>query len=57
MSKEIVRACGRLVFELFHADQKDGYAKPINNDDYAYTMALGEVRSNIYNKALSIMEL
>lgn len=60
LSTEIIRACGRLLFELLSAEEKDDYAKAINNDDYAYETALDEVRFNIYNKdynkALSMIE-
>jgi len=60
MSKEIIRACGRLVYELLPADKKDVLIKVIKNDEYAYETALDEVRFNIYKKdyvkALSMIE-
>lgn len=60
LSKEILRACGRLMYELLPDDKKDDLAKAIKNDGYAYETALDEVRFNVYkkdyDKALSIIE-
>jgi tetratricopeptide (TPR) repeat protein len=60
MSKEIIRACGRLMYELIPDDKKEELAKIISNDSAGTESALEEVRFNIYkkdfNKALRIME-
>lgn len=60
LSKEIIRACGRLIYELIPDDKKEELAKAINNDASGTEAALEEVRFNIYkkdfDKALRIME-
>lgn len=60
LSKEIIRACGRLIYGLIPDDKKEELAKVINNDSAGTEAALEEVRFNIYkkdfDKALRIME-
>lgn len=60
MGKEIIRACGRLMYELIPDDKKEELAKLINNESSGTDAALEEVRFNIYkkdfDKALRIME-
>ena len=52
LSKEIIRACGRLIYELIPDDKKEELAKAINNDASGTEAALEEVRFNIYKKGL-----
>lgn len=60
MGKEIIRACGRLIYELIPDDKKADLEKLIDNDAAGTDSILEEVRFNIYkkdfNKALSIIE-
>lgn len=60
MEKEIIRACGRLMYELIPDDRKEELAKLISNESSGTDAALEEVRFNIYkknfDKALRIME-
>ena len=60
LGKEIIRACGRLIYGLIPDDKKEELAKAINNDSAGTEAALEEVRFNIYkkdfDKALRIME-
>lgn len=60
MGKEIVRACGRLIYGLIPDDKKADLEKAIGNDASGTESILEEVRFNIYkkdfNKALSIIE-
>lgn len=58
--KEIVRACGRLMYELIPDDKKEKLANLIDNESSGTEAVLEEVRFNIYkknfDKALRIME-
>ena len=58
--KEIVCACGRLMYELIPEDKRAELDKAIGNDSAGTESILEEVRFNIYkkdfDKALSIME-
>jgi tetratricopeptide (TPR) repeat protein len=60
MGKEIVRACGRLVYEIIPDDKKNELNKVIKNDNTGTESILEEVRFNIYKqnyeKALSLIE-
>ncbi len=60
LGKEILRACGRLIYELLPNDKKDELAKIVGKEEYTYEASLDEVRFNIYkkdyDKALSIIE-
>lgn len=60
MGKEIVRACGRLMYELIPDDDKESFQKVINNTATGTEATLEEVRFNIYKKdfgkALQIIE-
>lgn len=60
MRKEIIRACGRLMYELIPDDKKEELAKLINNESSGTDAALEEVHFNIYkkdfDKALRITE-
>jgi tetratricopeptide (TPR) repeat protein len=60
MGKEIIRACGRLMYELVSDDNKEALAKLFDNESAGIDAALEEVRFNIYkkafDKALQIME-
>lgn len=58
--KEILRACGRLMFEVMPEDKKEALNKAISKDMLGYEATLDEVRFKIYQKdhsgALKIME-
>lgn len=58
--KEILRACGRLMFELIPDDKKEELNKAIGKDMLGYEATLDEVRFKIYQKdhdgAMKIME-
>lgn len=60
LNKEILRACGRLIYGLIPDDKKEELKKSINNNSAGTEAALEEVRFNIYKKdfrkALRIME-
>ncbi len=59
MGKEIVRACGRLIYEMIPEDKRTELDKAIENDSAGTEAILEEVRFNIFkkdfDKALSIM--
>lgn len=58
--KEIIRACGRLMYEIMPEDMKKEMDAAIQKDELHIDATLEEVRFNVYkkdfNKALSIME-
>ena len=60
MGKEIVRACGRLIYEIIPDDTKDELNRAIRNDFTGTESILEEVRFNMYkhdyDKALSLIE-
>ncbi len=60
MGQEIIRACGRLMYELLPDDKKEELCRLINNESSGTEATLEEVRFNIYkknyDKALKIME-
>ena len=60
LGKEIVRACGRLMFDLIPEDRKEALAQVIRNERSAINATLEEVRFNIFKKdfakALTIIE-
>lgn len=60
MGKEIIRACGRLMYELIPDDNKEEIEKLINTESHGTDAVLEEVRFNIYkkdfDKALRIMD-
>ena len=57
---EIVRACGRLVFDLLPEDKKQEITRLVNNRDTGIQSTLDEVKFNIskkdYTKAFEIIE-
>lgn len=57
---EIIRACGRLFYELIPNDKKEEFAQAIDNDLNGINAVLDEIRFNIFkrdfNKALELME-
>ena len=57
---EIVRACGRLVFDLLPEDKKQEITRLVNNHDTGIQSTLDEVKFNIskkdYTKAFEIIE-
>jgi len=59
-SKEITRACGRLMYELIPDDTKEEIGRLIDNDNKGFEAALEEVRFNHYEKnfgkALKLIE-
>lgn len=48
--KEIMRACGRMMYELIPEEQKDGIGQLIANDAMGLEMLMKEIRFNIYEK-------
>lgn len=60
MGKEILRACGRLIYNLIPDDRKEELTKLIDNESSGTEATLEEARFNIYkkdySKALRIME-
>lgn len=60
MAQEILRACGRLMYDMIPDDKKDELKKAINNDSSGTEAALEEIRFNIYkknyDKALKMIE-
>lgn len=60
MGTEIIRACGRLMYELIPDDKKEELDKLISNESSGIEATLEEVRFNIYkndfDKALKIIE-
>ena len=58
--KEILRACGRLMFELIPDDKKEELNKVLAKDNMGYDAAMEEVRFNVYkknyDKALKLIE-
>ena len=58
--KEILRACGRLMYELIPDDKKEELNKIFSKDEQGYDAAMDEVRFNIYkknyDKALKLIE-
>lgn len=59
-SKEILRACGRLMYEIIPEDQKEELNKLIDKDNMGFNAAFEEIQFNIYkknyDKALKLME-
>ena len=60
MSKEIIRACGRIMYEIMPEDKKAEISKLMQKEDLRIDSTLEEVRFNIYQKnfekAENIME-
>ena len=58
--KEILRACGRLMYELIPDDKKEELNKVLAKDNMGYDAAMEEVRFNVYkknyDKALKLIE-
>lgn len=50
MAQEILRACGRLMYEMIPEDKKEELSKAISNDAAGTEAALEEIRFNIYKK-------
>ncbi len=49
-SKEIVRACGRLFYDLVPDDSKEEFIKALDNDNKGFAASLKEIHFNIYEK-------
>lgn len=60
MGKEIVRACGRLMYTLLPDETKNELSKIMEKEDLRFDATLDEVRFNVYKKdfpkAINIME-
>ncbi len=60
LGKEIVRACGRIMYEIMPEDKKAELEKIINKDTQGIEAALDEVKFNVYkknyDKALELIE-
>ena len=58
--KEILRACGRLMYELIPDDKKEKLDESLAKDNLGFDAALDEAKFNIYkknyNKALKLLE-
>lgn len=50
LAKEILRACGRLLFEILPDEDKKELEKMIDNDSMGLEAELDEIRFNIYKK-------
>ena len=48
LATEILRACGRLMFELIPQDKKEELGKVIGNEIKAVESTLDEIRYNVY---------
>lgn len=59
-AKEILRACGRLIYEVMPEDKKEEVKQILKNHTFSIDSTLDEVQFNIskkdYDKALKIME-
>ena len=59
-SQEILRACGRMMYELIPDDKKEEMEKAFNKDIMGFDQAIEEAKFNIYKKdfekALNILE-
>ncbi|MBE6621845.1 MAG: tetratricopeptide repeat protein [Ruminococcaceae bacterium] len=53
MSQEILRACGRMMYELIPADRKEELGKVIDNELKGVEATLDEIRFNIYKNNLA----
>lgn len=60
MGKEILRACGRLIYDLLPEEKKEEFAKAIQKDEFSTKVILEEVKFNIsktdYRRAISLIE-
>lgn len=60
MSREIVRACGRIMYEIMPEDKKDELKKALDQDRKGDRAVIDEIRFNIYkkeyDKALKMLE-
>lgn len=60
MAQEILRACGRLMYDMIPDDKKEELNKTISNESSGTEAALEEIRFNIYkknyDKALKMLE-
>lgn len=52
MAQEILRACGRLMYDMIPDDKKEKLNKTISNESSGTEAALEEIRFNIYKKKL-----
>lgn len=50
LGKEIVRACGRLLYSILPEDKKEEIARVMQTDELGVEATLDEVRFNIYKK-------
>lgn len=50
LGKEIIRACGRILYEILPEDKKEELAKVMRKEDLGVEATLDEVRFNIYKK-------
>lgn len=50
LAKEIIRACGRMIFEILPDEDKNELEKMIDNDAKGLEAELDEIRFNIYKK-------
>ena len=60
LSEEILRGCGRLLYEALPEDSKEGIGRALQNDTSGMEATLEEIRFNIYkkdlDKAFNLME-
>ena len=53
MAQEILRACGRLMYELIPADKKEELSKVIGNEMKGVEATLDEIRYNVYKQNIT----
>jgi hypothetical protein len=53
MSQEILRACGRLMYDLIPEDKKEELGKVIGNELKGVEATLDEIRYNVYKQNIS----
>ena len=60
MSREILRACGRLLYQCMPEEKKQAFAQAVNNNMMSHEAVLEEVRfkqhEKKYDEALALME-
>ena len=50
LGKEIIRACGRILYDILPEDKKEEIAKAVQNEELSVESVLEEVQFNIYKK-------
>lgn len=53
LNQEILRACGRMMYELIPDEKKEELSRMMGNDNKAIESTLDEIRFNVYKKNIS----